>query len=462
MTIARFRSLAVCFTAVASVAAFAAAPVPNWKVKIVNDSSVGTGGVYNTNYVASADGLYPMGAKPKFWISASCNGVPGAGAVVDATVNASGRWYQPKTVPVTLDAKGEAWLEADAPTEPGWVQVTVAIGKAKAAAGAICGKDAIRPALPPPADFKAFWDAEIAAAAKCPMKATLKEVEPQKHLKDKVRTWEFSVTCAGPRPATGYMSMPVNAKPKSLPLYVGFNGSGDVAAYRSDHYGEVAICIQVNKFGIPNNLGEPWDYAKTPWYESDIKLYARRGMESPKTAFLKWMILRNLRAMEWGKSLPEWNGRDFLLNGESYGGGQVLIMGALDPDVKFVCSCVPALCDHNAARVGRQNGYGQDVTGHSELWRPDADGKLAEKDRVLAETARYFDAVNFCTLYTPDKEVSIGTGYCDTMCPPDGVISAYHAIPAGVKKYLWLNPPAGHDAGNWHGGRRLFDILGKW
>ena len=31
--------------------------------------------------------------------------------------------------------------------------------------------------------------------------------------------------------------------------------------------------------------------------------------------------------------------------------------GSLDPDVTFVSSCVPALCDHNGRLVGRCNGY---------------------------------------------------------------------------------------------------------
>ena len=33
--------------------------------------------------------------------------------------------------------------------------------------------------------------------------------------------------------------------------------------------------------------------------------------------------------------------------------------------------------------------------------------------------------------------------------------------PEGVKKTLWLNPVAGHDAGNWHAGKRIFELLGK-
>lgn len=446
---------AMVFAAATLAAWRSPAATPVHKIAIANDAPTGVSVAYNTNAVASTVGQCAANAKPAFKISATADGKPAAGAMVEVVVESAGAWYAPMTNSVTLDARGEARFEANAPAVPGWVHATARFGRAKAQAGAICGLDAISPALPPPDDFKAFWDAEIAAAAKTPMKAKLKEIEPLKNFKGKVRTWEFEVTCAGPRPATGFVSMPVGAKPKSLPLYVGFNGAGDVAAYRSDHYGEVAISIQMNKFGIPNDLGEPWDYEKSQWYESDVKDYARRGMESPKTAFYKWMILRNLRAMAWGKSLPEWNGRDFLLNGESLGGGQALIMGALDPDVKFVCACVPALCDHNAARAGRMNGYPQ-------FWKPDTGGRLSEQDRTTAETARYFDAVNFCTLYTPGKEVTIGTGYCDTLCPPDGVVSAYHAIPAGVKKYLWLNPPAGHDAGNWHGGHRLFEILGKW
>ena len=58
--------------------------------------------------------------------------------------------------------------------------------------------------------------------------------------------------------------------------------------------------------------------------------------------------------------------------------------------------------------------------------------------------------------------MTIGTGFRDTLCNPDGVIAAYHNIPAGVKKTLWLNPIAGHDAGNWNGGHRLYELLGKW
>ena len=133
----------------------------------------------------------------------------------------------------------------------------------------------------------------------------------------------------------------------------------------------------------------------------------------------------------------------------------VLIVGALDPDVTFVCSCVPACCDHNGRLVGRTNGY-------PHFWEYDANGQVPADKRKWLETLRYFDTVNFCALYRPGQEVTIGTGFRDTLCNPDGVIAAYHNIPAWVKKTLWLNPIAGHDAGNWNGGHRLYELLGKW
>ena len=442
-------SFAALSAAVLAVGAFAAPQAPkNYKIRIDNVPLA----PFNRTPESCQTGLYAKGEKPQFKISATAAGLPAAGDTVELTVAAPGQ-FPAKAVAVKLDENGEALYAADAPVQPGWVYVTGKLGNAKAAAGAMCDKDGIRPSAPPPADFKAFWDAELAALRKVPIRAKLTEVPAAENLKEKVRTWEFEVTCAGPRPVTGYMSMPRDAKPKSLPLYVGFNGAGDISAYRSDHYGEVAIAIQVNKFGIPNGLSEK-EYRQRYW-ESDIKDYAWRGMDDPHAAFYKWMIVRNFRAMEWGKSLAEWNGRLMVLNGESLGGGQTLIMGALDPDVNFVSSCVPALCDHNACLVGRiQNGYPQ-------LWKIDANGRIPEEAKRISENARYFDAMNFCTLYRPGQEVTIGTGYCDTLCAPDGVIAAYNSIPVGVKKTLWLNPPAGHDAGNWHAGKRILELLGK-
>ena len=48
----------------------------------------------------------------------------------------------------------------------------------------------------------------------------------------------------------------------------------------------------------------------------------------------------------------------------------------------------------------------------------------------------------------------------EVVCCPGGKIGAI-TIPAGVKKHVWHNPKAGHEAGNGHGGRRIKEIVGK-
>ena len=108
-----------------------------------------------------------------------------------------------------------------------------------------------------------------------------------------------------------------------------------------------------------------------------------------------------------------------VVNGESLGGGQSLAVGALDPDVDFVCACVPALSDHNGRLVQRHNGW-------PHLWKVDANGNRPQSAFKVSEAARYVDTMNFCTLYTPNKEVSIGTGFVDTTCPPDGIYAAFN------------------------------------
>lgn len=413
-----------------------------------------------------ADGLYAAGEDVEITFEGSYNAKPADGAFVRLGIQEPGR-VGVRVEQVRLGADGRCKIAIPAPKTPGWITVDAmietlpdALGNvgsgARAKAGALCGKDAIMPALPPPADFKSFWDAEIAKLDAVPMKVLRKEqqLDDKRSQGGKVREWEVFVDCVGPRPATGFVSMPRDAKPKSLPIVAMFQGAAGIAAWPSTWYGDVAICVSASKFGLPNVMTFK-EYQEKGYYKSQVEGFEHRGAESRDESFFKWMILRDLRLLQYAKSLPEWNGKVLVVNGESLGGAQSLAVGALDPDVTFICACVPALSDHNGRLAGRRNGWPQ-------LWRPDADGRPAtERDRRISEASRYVDVVNFCSLITPDKEVSIGTGLLDSTCPPEGVWAAYNAIPAGVKKHVWHNPKAGHEAGNGHGGRRIKEIVGK-
>lgn len=412
-----------------------------------------------------ADGVYAKGEEVRFDFLATEDGRPLADWDLELQLEKPGAAL-PEKKTLKTDSEGRAALVVPAPELPGWVFVHAETKKPADAkgrrapggrfdVGAMCDRDALRPALPPPDDFKAFWDAETAKLAKVPMNpklepVALKEKDPMTNLVD---AWEFELGCVGPRPATGFLAKPKNAKAKSLPIIAFFQGASGRTVWVPSHYADRAVCVIANKFGIPNRLTKE-EYEK-PELKKEWDGFAHRGKTSRDEIFFKWMILRDLRVLEFAKSQPEWDGKTVLLNGESLGGGQSLAVGALDPDVTFVCACVPALSDHNGALAGRRNGW-------PRLWWPGKDGKPAsEEGRLISEASRYVDTANFCTLYTPSKEVTIGTGWIDHVCPPEGVIAAYNAIPAGVVKNLWFNPKAGHGAGNKHGGKRIFEILGK-
>ena len=403
------------------------------------------------------DAVFSTGETVTFDVASLYDGAPTSIAVrVSATY--PGSTGRVDVAEMRTGADGKARLSYE-PKAPGWVFVEASAvdrKQAKGRAGAIYCPDGIRPGLPPPDDFRAFWDAALAALAKVPIKARLTPVEltEKESCGGKVKGFEFSIDCAGPYPATGFIAMPVGAAPKSLPIIVAYQGASGIRAWKPWYYGEVAISLTASKFGLPNGLTDA-EYAAMG-YKGDA-IYAR-AMDPAATRddnIFKWMILRDIRVQQYAKTLPEWNGKVMIVNGESLGGAQSLICGALDPDVTFISACVPALCDHNAWRAGRRNGW-------PDIFKVDALGRPADEEAAAKfETARYFDTANFATLIGPSKEVTVGTGFIDTTCPPDGVYAAFNAIPSNVVKRLSPKPLLGHGAGNEYGGVRIQEILGK-
>ena len=81
--------------------------------------------------------------------------------------------------------------------------------------------DKLVPAYEEPVDFDVYWQKALAELAAVPVKATLVDLPTNKLLKSHQTTHiaqAFSVTCAGPRPVTGFVVIPKEAKAKSLPV----------------------------------------------------------------------------------------------------------------------------------------------------------------------------------------------------------------------------------------------------
>ena len=182
------------------------------------------------------------------------------------------------------------------------------------------------------------------------------------------------------------------------------------------------------------------DYAKWKAYEADNQgkkgWYFYRNEGTRESFFYYRAILGVMRMMDYAmKEVKEWDGKHLAAVGRSQGGGFAFIMTALNPRIQAVAADVPALCDHEAGKLGRKPGWPQ-LLNHSS-------------GKKMAPHAAYFDAANFAAVIQCPALVTVG--FIDTMCVPTSVYAAYNNL-KGPKKMLNA-PEYGH---GW--GKRSFDF----
>lgn len=117
-------------------------------------------------------------------------------------------------------------------------------------------------------------------------------------------------------------------------------------------------------------------------------------------------MLRLIRAMEFIKSRPEWDGKTLTVSGGSQGGLQAVTAAALDSDVTECSAYKPWCCDLGGIKLGRIRG-----------WRPDC-----------AEGLGYYDIVNMAKRVKCKTFITAGLG--DYVCPPSGISVLYNNIKA--------------------------------
>lgn len=251
-----------------------------------------------------------------------------------------------------------------------------------------------------PADFDAFWTVAKAKLAEVPLKGELKEVENKN---PKVKLFAVQLDCAGPKPVTGYLSIPSNAKEKSLPGIVSFHGYGVGKHNPPGWFNESAIVFDVNAHGM--ELGR--DDAYYAQLQKDLANYCFKNEENVdrEKTYYYGMALRVMRALQYVKSRPEWNGKELQSNGGSQGGLQGLWGAGLDPDVTSSDIWSPWSCDFGGITLGRQRG-----------WRPDYKDPL-----------NYYDPVFHAKRIK--AKMHLVANYGDYTCPPSSVWLVYNNIP---------------------------------
>ncbi len=293
-------------------------------------------------------------------------------------------------------------------------------------AGAAFDPLEIKPSLPAPDDFDAYWEEQKKILASIPMNI---KITPLKARHKGIKFFDVQADSFNDK-LSAYMAYPEDAKPKSLPIILTAHGAGvrSSSSYVQGWADLGFLALDFNAHGLPN--GMPEGYYKN-LYKGELKGYPTKNADSRDTIFFRTLYMRLMRAMEVVMAQPQWDGKNFMVFGGSQGGGQALAAGALNPKITVVVAMVPAICDHSGPVVGRTSGW-------PHFTRLDKNGNY---DKKVVEAARYIDAVNFASRIK--GEVIYMINYADTTCEPTTCYAAYNNIK--TKKRLYINEESRHN-----------------
>ena len=268
-----------------------------------------------------------------------------------------------------------------------------------------------------PEDFDDFWKKQKKRLQECPFlgltEKTLVRELPAGNI------YAVSIPAPGPRPATGYMTIPRNAKKKSLPILITFNGYGLIRQLPPEAITHGCIHLHINAHG--QKLGQDDAY-----YEEFFKsictgnaayTYDPELNKDPERCFFNGMVMRVLRALEYLKTCPEWDGINITASGNSQGGLQTMWAAALDHDVTKATPAVTWCCDlAGAAKAERLSPL------YPIAYQPALD---------------YYDPVFMAKRITQAEVTILRAGLGDYNCPPTGVAISYRNLATPLKTIHW-------------------------
>lgn len=367
-----------------------------------------------------ADWTYKTGEQVKFNVRITKNNVPLPNVQIRYEVG-------PEAMPAgkkdsLLLKDGCLVIKGGTMKEPGFLRCTVIAEvdgyRYRALATAGFDPHLIRPYTELPADFNEFWEKAKSDVASLPLNPKL--VLLPERCTEKVNVYHASIEYFKPGTRM-YGILCVPKKPGKYPALLRVPGAG-VRPYRGvtdlAEYG--IITFEIGIHGIPVNMEEP--FYNLLRYNA-LQGYWLFNMDDRDRYYYKHVYVGCTRAVDFIFSLPEFDGTNLAVCGQSQGGGLSIITAALDNRIKYLAIFWPALCDLTGHLHNRAGG-----------WPPFG----TDKDKI--ETSKYYDAVNFAKMLKIPGFYS--WGYNDLSCAPTSMFAAYNVINA--PKELYLVQETGH------------------
>lgn len=279
------------------------------------------------------------------------------------------------------------------------------------------GVDRIEPLVKEPSDFLSFWQRNIKEAEKYPLNYT-KEYVPELS-SNKIDCYLVKLSVDRTHSVYGYLSYPKNAKKGSCPVVLCPPGAGIKPIrnpLRFRFYPENGcIRFEMEIHGLDPRLDEKTYSDISAAFGDAVNGYLYNGIEDKDSYYMKHVYVSLIKALDMLTSLPEWDGKNVVMQGGSQGGALSLVASGLDSRVTHCIVNYPALADMAAYRVkGRTGGYPFKETSADRL-----------TDEVV-RTLEYYDVVNFARHIT--AKVYMTWGYNDDTCPPTTSYAVWNTL----------------------------------
>lgn len=379
-----------------------------------------------------ADWLYSTGQAAQMQVQLLQHGMPCAQVSIDYSI-ATDELEADQTGKVTTDAAGKAVIQMGTAKKPCFrdcAMKCVVEGKTyKNHIKVGFSPDKIRPYTQMPKDFESFWQGVLDEQQKLPLSYTMEPAPAFSNEKIdcylvKIRTWKTDAQAY----VYGYLSMP--KKEGKYPVVVSPPGAGvkHMDPLKTQFYVTDGSCIrfEMEIHGInPSLSAEVYKDISRAFGEHFSAGYLSNGIANRDTYYMKKVYASLVRVVDFLVTLPQWDGKNVLVQGNSQGGALSVVLAALDSRVTAIAIAHPALSDMAAyAEKGRTGGYPHFGNKYKDV-------KLT--DEVIA-TLQYYDVVNFARLVKCPTYMT--WGYNDNVCPPTTSYAVWNTLTCPKEKYL--------------------------
>ena len=262
----------------------------------------------------------------------------------------------------------------------------------------------ITPAEAVPADFMNFWQKHLLK-----VKSSTVSVAPMPGKNYKNHD-AFLLTANLPEEEKFHavMLVPKSSGKHAISMVIPGAGPGNGVLWPAD-YEKDKILVQAHVHKYPPSVKRRENQQALADYEKALGMsYAYENAADPDRYFYRRVICGLNVVADYLASRSDCDGKNFHVSGSSQGGALTLALTALNKNITAAAVNVPAMCDHQGWKAGREPGWpGFHWHGYDAV-------------------APYYDACNFASYITVPVFMSIG--YLDKIAPPAGGYAAFNQL----------------------------------